>query len=89
MKTHARVLAHLALLCCAGGAYPQSSDAFIKQRDAITQAKQQYKSGEITREQYDLIKWQAKRELQASGQRGIFERNLDAPQPRRMQDSRR
>lgn len=89
MRTHARVLAHLALLCCAGGAYPESSDAFIRQRNEMSEAKKQYKSGEITREQYDLIRSQAKRELQASGQRGMFERNLDAPQPRRMQDSRR
>ncbi|RZI42616.1 hypothetical protein EGT07_11485 [Herbaspirillum sp. HC18] len=58
-----------------------SKDPFVERRDEKKAAKKQYKSGDISKEEYQKEKAEAQDKLKASGERGTFEKNLDAPTP--------
>jgi hypothetical protein len=92
MSKAKHVLAAMIAACAASVAFGQTTgqppaqqqsgdDAFVKQRNEKKETKTEYKSGQITKQQHDQELAQEKKNLKASGQRGTFEQNLDAPQP--------
>jgi hypothetical protein len=57
------------------------SDPFVRQREEVHKAKLDYESGRISAQEYGKKRADASARLQESGERGIFERNLEARQP--------
>jgi hypothetical protein len=56
-----------------------SKDPFVERRDERATAKEEYQQGKISKEQYNQEKAKEKNKLKATGERGTFERNLEAP----------
>lgn len=87
MEKPRNLLAGLVVLGAAGVASAQTSgpapavrqysDPFVQCREEKTQAAKEYKAGNISRDEYDRRRAEASEKLKASGERGIFERNLE------------
>ena len=81
------LLAGALALCIGGTALAQASgqtstgkksrDPFVERREEMAEAKKKYNAGEISKEQYDKARVEATEKLKATGQRGIFEQNLE------------
>ncbi|HYD58995.1 MAG TPA: hypothetical protein VEC35_01475 [Noviherbaspirillum sp.] len=56
------------------------SDPFVQQRKEMHEARLDYESGKISVHEYEKKRADASARLQASGERGIFERNLEVRQ---------
>lgn len=54
-----------------------STDPFVERRKEIAEAKAAYKSGKISKREYEEARKKADEKLKASGVRGDFEKNLD------------
>ena len=57
------------------------SDPFVERREDTYKAKLDYESGRISAQEYEKRRADASTKLQESGERGIFERNLEIRQP--------
>lgn len=59
----------------------QSKDPFVERRNETTEAKRKYGAGEISKEEYQKKSAEANAKLKASGERGVFEQNLEVQYP--------
>jgi hypothetical protein len=92
MKKLTHVLLTLVALGAAGIAQAQTSppasadqkskDPFVERRNEKQEAKKEYKSGKISKEEYKADKAESTAKLKSTGERGLAEQNLDVPPPR-------
>ena len=59
----------------------RSGDPFVQHREEVHKARQDYESGKISLQEYENRRAAASTRLEETGERGIFERNLEIRQP--------